>query len=224
MRRIGTVIGERWLLFLLSLAIATALWFSVREGPRQVIFPERPGAVLRTVAVVPTLAGAPAEGFAVRAVEVRPPVVTLAGPLDVLQGLDRVSTAEVSIQNARTDVTRTVELRLPPGIRSIGAVAVSVRIGPATLRSLLREMPVQLQRLPEELRAMVEPPAVTVEVEGPPELASSLHPSDLRVIVDAAAMAPGAYRVRPQVQVPSGVRVVALQPPEILVTVRRQAP
>jgi YbbR domain-containing protein len=222
--RLSTIAGERWLLFLLSLAIAAGLWFSVKEGTRQVIFPGRPGAALLTVPVVPTLVGAPAEGFAVRGVEVRPPLVTLAGPMEVLEKIDTVSTAEVNISDARAGFTRTVELRLPPGVRSIGGpVTVNVRIGPATLR-FIRETPVELQRLPDGLRAEAAPAAVAVEIEGPPTLAGALRPAELRAVVDGAALAPGTYRIRPQVQVPSGVRVVALRPPEIVVTVRRLYP
>ncbi len=221
--RLSTIAGERWLLFLLSLAIATGLWFSVKEGTRQVIFSGRPGAALRTVPVVPALVGAPADGFAVRGVDVRPPLVMLAGPMAVLEKIDTVSTAEVNIGGARADITRTVELRLPPGVRSIGAVTVSVRIVTATLR-FIRETPVELQRLPDGLRAEAAPAVVTVEVEGPAALTGALRPADLRAVVDGAALAPGTYRIRPQVQVPSGVRVVALRPREIVVTVRRLYP
>lgn len=222
MRRLSAIAGERWLLFLLSLAIATGLWFSVREGPRQVVFPGGPGASLRTVAIVPTLEGVPAGGFVVRAVEVRPPVVTLTGPMEVLQKTDTVATTEVNIQNARTDVTRIVGLRLPPGIRSVGTVTVTVHIGPATLR-FIRETPVKVQRLPDGLRAMAEPEAVAVEIEGSP-LSASLRLADLQAVVDGAALAPGTYRRRPEVRLPAGVRLVEVRPPEIVVTVRRLSP
>jgi len=83
---------------------------------------------------------------------------------------------------------------------------------------------VELQRLPDGLRAEAAPAAVAVEIEGPPTLAGALRPADLRAVVDGAALAPGTYRIRPQVEVPSGVRVVALRPPEIVVTVRRLYP
>jgi len=222
--RLSTITGERWFLFLLSLAIATAMWFSVREGTRQVVLPGRPGTVLRTVPVIPTLVGAPAEGFAVRGVDVRPPVVLLTGPEGILKEIDAVYTAEVDIFGARSDLTRTVDLRLPPVLGSIGAVTVSVRIGPATSRWVVPGVRVVLQGLPDGLRAEAKPAEIAVEVDGAPNLAAGLRAADLRAVVDAAALAPGTHRVQPQVQVPAGVRVVSRRPAEVEVAVRRLYP
>src|SRR3970282_346356 len=58
---------------------------------------------------------------------------------------------------------------------------------------------------------------------GPPTWPGAPRPADLRAVVDGAALAPGTYRIRPQVEVPSGVRVGALRPPAIVRTGRRRS-
>lgn len=222
--RLNTLGGERWLLFLLALAIATALWFSVKGTSRQVVLPGRPEIALRTVPVIPALVGTPGEGFAVTAVEIRPQTVTLTGPRGMIEGIETVYTAEVNIRGASEDVMRTVQLDLPSTIRSTGPVTVTVRIGTATSRRTIPRTRVVLQGLPDGLQATADPAEVAVEVEGPPALIGSLRPADLMVVVEAAQLTAGRHQARPQVQPPAGVRVVALQPPVVAVTVRRLYP
>jgi len=222
--RLSGLPGERWILLLLSLTISTGLWFVVRDGSRQIVLPGPGGMALRTVPVIPRLVGVPGEGFTVRGVEVRPPYVTLAGPPAVLEEIDAVVTADVEIYGARADLLRTVELRLPPGVRAVGAVTVNVRLGPAATRWVVPGVKVALAGLAEGLQAEVRPPTVAVEVEGPPGAVEALRPEDLRAVASAAGLGPGTHRVRPRVDAAARTRVVALRPVEVVLTVRAAAP
>ncbi len=222
--RLNGIAGERWVLLVLSLVIALGLWFSVKAGTRQILVSDRAGTALRTVPVTPILTGVPAEGFAVRGVEVRPSVVTLAGRAEVLNSLDTTYTTEVDVTGARTDFVRTVELRLPSSVRAIGAVTVSVRIGPALTRWTVPAVRVVLLDVSEGLRAEVSPAVLAVEVVGPPGVAGAVRPADMQAEVSAAGLGVGDHRVRPRVLAPPGVRVVALRPAEVIITVRGLSP
>jgi len=222
--RLSGLPTERLVLLLLAFAIATALWAAVRGGSRQIVPPGPGGTALRTVPVIPRLVGVPAEGITVRGVEVRPSYVTLAGPPEILEEIEAVVTADVEIHGARTDLVRTVDLRLPPGVRAIGTVSVSVRLGPATARWVVPEVRVVLEGLGEGLQAEMSPSAVAVEVEGSPQAVEALRPEDLRAVAQAAGLGPGTYRLRPQVEVPSRVRVLTLRPDEIRLVVRAATP
>ncbi|MDR7491921.1 MAG: CdaR family protein [Armatimonadota bacterium] len=216
-------LGERTLIFLLAFLIATVLWLFVRESARQVTIPGRPGSGVKTVPVVPTVAGAPAEGFAVRAIEVTPSTVTIAGPAGVVEGIDVVPTATVRIDGATRDVVETVDLRVPPGVWTSGGVTVRVGIDRLVVRALVPDVPVEVVGAVASAQVTVAPPQVTVEVEGPPAALAPLGPSDFRVVADVAGLAPGTpHSVRPQVRrSPPRVQVRALHPPTLSVTVRR---
>jgi YbbR domain-containing protein len=80
--------------------------------------------------VLPDVSGSPAVGFRVAGIEVDPPFVVISGTSEVFQTLDPsegVGTEAVPIADARSDVTRTVALRLPEGAR-VAQPQVTVRV------------------------------------------------------------------------------------------------
>ncbi|MEX0786423.1 MAG: CdaR family protein [Dehalococcoidia bacterium] len=80
--------------------------------------------------VLPDVTGTPALGFRVAGIEVDPPLVVVSGPSEVFQTLEPaggVTTVPVPIDDASTDVQRTVALLLPEDA-SVEQATVTVRV------------------------------------------------------------------------------------------------
>ncbi|MDZ4277832.1 MAG: CdaR family protein [Dehalococcoidia bacterium] len=88
--------------------------------------------------VRPIISGIPASGHEVTGIEWNPTFITVTGAAEVLQSIDIVQGIEtdvVSIDDATSDVTRTVSLRLPEGVTADQtAVTVTVSIDEAQSR------------------------------------------------------------------------------------------
>jgi YbbR domain-containing protein len=87
----------------------------------------KPAAATRTSAVLPRLIGIPASGFFPSGFSSDPLVVVLAGPQDVLNGLDSIPTDPINVSGITSDRIVTVHLQLPAGV--VGSpTTVSVHI------------------------------------------------------------------------------------------------
>lgn len=220
MRWLRGTFSERSLLLLLSLIIATALWYFVRDVTR-VTVPARPGTVVKTVPVVPTVTGKPAEGFALEGFDVDPTAVALVGPPGVMNDITAAPTQPIDIAGARTDVTRMVDFRLPPAVLTRGSALVTVRISSQVVRSFVDDVEVVLEGITANRRVQVDPAFITVEIEGPAEVVTALSPSKLRATINVGVLDPGRHGVRPKIKAPGGVVVLGLKPSAVTVTIRR---
>jgi YbbR domain-containing protein len=61
--------------------------------------------IRKTVRLKPRLRGAPAEGYALAGVSVKPPRITVEGPVDVLQELGSIETMPIDIKGSRVNIT-----------------------------------------------------------------------------------------------------------------------
>ena len=76
----------------------------------------------RTLPVNPIVTGAPAPGFRISGIEADPLVVSVEGDAEQLTALTEADTAPVAIFGSTRDVTATVALALPPGVRPAGGL------------------------------------------------------------------------------------------------------
>ncbi len=61
--------------------------------------------IRKTVKLKPRLRGAPAEGYALAGVSVKPQRITIEGPVDVLQELGSIETMPIDIEGSRENIT-----------------------------------------------------------------------------------------------------------------------
>lgn len=88
----------------------------------------------RLLSVDPSLEGEPAAGFKITSVRVIPAQISVQGPGSKLEKIEVVETAPVSVEGATSQVTATVQPRLPdPQVRalSVGPLQVVVDVAPA---------------------------------------------------------------------------------------------
>ena len=113
-----------------------------------------------------------------------------------------------------------MSLALPPGSASSAQqVTVVVRVGRMLLSRMFSGVPVRISGVPKGSAARATPDRVDVQVEGPQDAVQRLVPSGLVAEVDASGPGRGSRRVTPRIALPSGVRVLAIAPTQITLTV-----
>lgn len=177
----------------------------------------------RTFVVNPAIGGQPAAGYNVTGVGVDPGIVSVTGPLDVLQSIDAVrgvATDEISIADARGDVVRTANLVLPAGARqqvAAGDVAAPVRVTisvrPAKGEQTFRVVP-QVRNVAGGL-VVTQADAVTVTLAGDVPTLQAVTPESIVVVADAQGLAAGLHSIPMQVTPPGGTTVVRSDPGEL---------
>lgn len=169
-------------------------------------------------AVTPSISGEPAPGFNVSSISIDPRVVVVTGPLEVLQSIDAVrgvATSEISIADARDDVTRTVEIVVPEGARlqGTGTVRVNVDISPAQGQFSFRVVP-QVRNVADGL-AVTQAEPVTVTLAGDVPTLQTITAESITVVGDAAGLGAGLHALPLQITPPAGATVVRVDPAEL---------
>lgn len=153
--------------------------------------------VNKEVPVVVNLRGEPAAGFEVVGTSVVPARVVVEGPESVINKLDSLFTASISIKNARD--TLRLELKSLPVVPQVHLVSpdtqveVVVRIRPIQgeitlqgVRILAAGVPAGVTADSASPRLRMQPATVTVHAQGPRVQIERLTAADLVVVVDLA--------------------------------------
>ncbi|MDP9238630.1 MAG: CdaR family protein [Chloroflexota bacterium] len=168
--------------------------------------------------VNPLIAGTPALGYNGVGITVDPAVISITGPLDVLQSIDAVkgiSTEEISIADGRADVVRTIPVAIPPGtsVKGSPAVKVTVSIRPARGEVTFSIVP-QIRNIGAGL-ALYPPTPVLVTLSGDLPVLQALTPESMVVTADAQALGAGIYSLPLQITPPPGTTVTRTDPGQI---------
>jgi YbbR domain-containing protein len=177
----------------------------------------------RSFVVSPSITGAPAAGYNITGVTAEPGLVTVSGPVDVLQSIDAVrgiTTEEISIADARGDVVRAANLILPAGARVQGVAGnvtgpprITVSIRPARGEQTFRVAP-QIRNVAAGLAiAQAEPVAVTLAGDVP--TLQAITPESIVVIADADGLEEGLHSLPMEITPPGGTTVVRSEPAEL---------
>jgi YbbR domain-containing protein len=182
------------------------------------------GSQLRTetvpINVVFTL-DKPVAGYYITSIDVSPAVVSVSGQANALALLGGMAnTAPVSLAGATGDVTASVALALPPGVEAPDVTTVSVVVhlqSPASTRTL------QIGLVPDRARSdrlyTLSVPNVTVTLGGATAALNAFDTSTLVGHVGVGDLSPGTYTIQITITLPSGIKLVAMSPAQITVTV-----
>ena len=167
--------------------------------------------------VNPSTTGSPAAGYNVTGISVSPPIVTVTGPLDVLQTIDPVqgiTTGDVALGDATATVTQEVDLILPPELEISGSarVQVTVTITPARGEASFLVVP-QVRNVGDALTATPSGP-VTVTLSGDIPTLQALTADSIVAFVNAEGLAAGLYTLPVEVTPPPGTAIVRVEPGE----------
>ncbi len=137
--------------------------------------------------ITPNIIASPDEGFAVSSrVVATPSRAKLTGPRSVIKVLSSILTEQKELTGLRNSVTIATRLTAPAGIgMKVEPETVMVRIDVVPVKTRVYDnLPIAVYNLPPDYLAKTNPPAVRVELTGPPEDIDLLNKNALTVAVD----------------------------------------
>jgi YbbR domain-containing protein len=182
----------------------------------------RVGSQLQSKAlpVDPAVVGSPAAGYEIASVTVAPSVASIEGEADALASLIKLDTEPISVAGATADVTRTVTLALPNGTTALSGstVRVTIALRPTTgTRTISAGIVLAGARLDRTYATSTD--RVIVTIGGTVAALSALPGRTFVATADVSTLGPGSHEVGLRVTLPSGLTVVAIGPPSVVVTV-----
>jgi YbbR domain-containing protein len=192
---------------------------NLNPSTAEVVLPIVQREITEAYVVTPVLRGTPADGFNVTSISVDPPFAVITGTIEALQSLTTVTTDEVDVDGATSDVVRAAKLQLPPGATVTGSETVTVRasVSPAQGEITLGLTPT-MNGLEPGLRAEMATTLVVVRVAGQIPVLRALSPASLAAFVDISGLREGEHVLPVQVTAPPGVQVVGVEPATVTVT------
>ena len=179
----------------------------------------------KTVPVQPQTAGSVAPGYWIAGFRADPSAVTVEGLPAAIDGLTHVQTRPVELNGATGDVQSSVDLQLPEGVRLLRAQAVTVQVFVSPVEgSKVVEIAPTVRDVGAGLRWSVSPSAVRLTVSGPMPVLSALGARDVQVSVNAAGLTAGTHQLRPNVELPSPVRVQGTEPERVELRIQQVEP
>jgi YbbR domain-containing protein len=178
----------------------------------------------RPLAVNPVVTGTPPAGYSIDSVTVDPPVVTVEGDAAELAGLIRADTAPIAIGAATSSIEVDMPLALPPGVLAVGSDTVHVSI---TIRPVAGTRTFDAGTILDGGQAGLDyrlsTGNVLVTIGGPVADLQRLDGAAIAVTVNIAGLGPGNHVVTPTLTLQAGLRLLAIEPSSITVTVAPQA-
>jgi YbbR domain-containing protein len=172
------------------------------------------------------IAGKPAAGFKVIDFFALPGHVTVAGPQNLLAGMDRLMTKPIAIEGIAESIKKETALDLPAGVTTPGiekAIIADIRIAAKTDRRTFSRIRVIARGAGRT--AVFSPPEIALEIEGPADTLAKLDQTrDITAYVDLASLKPGVYVKRASITLPVGITLVKAEPELFTVTVTERKP
>ncbi|MEA4812488.1 MAG: CdaR family protein [Anaerolineaceae bacterium] len=115
-----------------------------------------------------------------------------------------IETVPIDLNGANLSFASTAALNLPQGIQLVGEQTVSVQVGLAPVESsrLMANLPVKIENLAPNLKALISPQTINVYVSGPIYILNQLIQRDLEVTIDLEGKTAGTYQLAPQIKLP----------------------
>ena len=174
----------------------------------------------RTVPVVPTVEGEPAEGFVVGTVTANPPTVEVAGPASSLRQLTEAVTDPVSVDGASGPVEELVTIGVTDPLlrlRTPQNARVNIEVLPTPAEWTVSKIAVTVRNAAHN--AVVTPASVTAVVRGPRELMEK-GADAFEAYVDGGGLKSGQLLLPVRIVAPERVAVVKTEPEQVRVRVR----
>jgi len=183
----------------------------------------------KSVSVIPTVTGVPAEGYSVQQRRALPDTIVVDGPEEVLNDLLFVNTEPVDVTDSSQSISTRVGLAdLPEEVTVLepasGLVEVRVAIEDTSSSSqTLNNLPIESVGLEDNLTATFEPASISIQVSAPVDVLQAMTPEDINIFVNLSDLEPGTHRIAPEVTVPQGATWLSGDPGEIVVTIEESS-
>ena len=170
----------------------------------------------RTLPVVPSLSGAPADGYRITSVSVDPLVVTVSGEEATVSHLDNAPTSVIDITGRTSDLEAEVDLALPDGVAVTGSdrVRVILTIALETGSSTF-QVGIALTGADPSLTYTLATQHVLLTLSGPVATLQGVDATRLLVEANVTGLTPGVRVVALAVVAPPGLEVVSISPADV---------
>lgn len=176
--------------------------------------------VSRPVTVALRTRGDVAEGYNLVDWSVEPPLITVEGPVQLVQSLTSIRTEQVDIGGLRTTETQTVRLQLPVNVSAQReTVSVTLVVEPAIGDWTFAVVP-RLENVPLGLQTALQTQTITVVVRGEIPVLRALAPGEVRATFDLSDLEEGVHVLQPEISLPDDIELVSVQPEEAVVVLR----
>src|SRR5213594_2331220 len=177
----------------------------------------------RALAVSPQLKRTPRQGYNVLGVSVEPAVVTVFGSQTFVEQAVAILTQPADIDDATSDISRTVSLNLPTGTSVKGGVNVTVKVKIiAATGQQAFAVPIAVTGLADNLKIVGSLPPVQVFLFGSLPDLLKVNPSDIKASIDLDGKDAGTHNVSVKVTAPNGLEARSISPQEIDVSLERK--
>lgn len=174
--------------------------------------------ISKTVPVVPLLDGNLPDGYVIKSVSCDPPVATLEGSADMLEGVSFLNTYPISLarktesfeERTYVDVSNT-------SARLISDPIVTVKVEIEEEGNTVVEVPLEVKK--DQAQVNLKVSQVSIYVSGPKSLIDELRPRDFNAWVDASGLSKGTYSLPVKVETPPGIIILRVNPAQIEVEI-----
>lgn len=175
----------------------------------------------KSLPVRPRLTGDPEPGYQVTSIAVDPPLVTVTGPREILDGLDELTLEAIALDGATSSISQSRTIQPPENV-SLGRDSVSVEVGIGAIVCGADDVPQcgsatffvapTFQDVPAELTVASGSYIVAVRVSGPLSALRSLEPAAIQAAVPLGDASAGESDYTPEVTVPDPLQVESVEP------------
>ncbi|MDD5226889.1 MAG: hypothetical protein PHV97_06900 [Candidatus Omnitrophica bacterium] len=181
--------------------------------------------IVQKLEIQPDFVGEPAVGYKLLADELRmdPNAILTKGPKGVLEKMKSAKTEPIDLVGRIRSFYRTIEVKLPPGVKpmSESLVNVYIPIREEFGEKEFKDVPVRILRSPAASGvADLNPDKVTLVLKGSKLSLEKLAPETLLAYVDLADLKKGDYDLLLQVVLPENVSLKDKEPIKIKTAIR----
>lgn len=173
----------------------------------------------KSVPITVPITGIPAYGYKVGRIVVTPDIVRISGANEIIEGIREVQTKPVDITNASEDLTREVELNLPPQITSLLEDKIRVLV---IMEKIIVEKRIEktllIKNAPEGVRLRADTDRVVVVLRGEELAFRDFLVENLEVFVDAINFSALNREFAVRTNKPANIEVVELRPERVTLT------
>jgi YbbR domain-containing protein len=175
----------------------------------------------KSVPVIPIVTGTPAINYSITSQEINPNYVEITGDPEAIQSVNSINTQEIRIEGSTSAITRTVSLTSPKAGIVINPQNVQVKINIGQISSQRSvQVFVEIRGQKENFSYRLDPPRVTIWLQGPVDKLKDLELNLVKATFDASSYGPGVHTVKlPKPNLPSSVAFFDMNPSEAVLSV-----
>lgn len=180
----------------------------------------------KTVPIHADIVGSPPEGIEVVNVQCTPASVVVHGPRQRMEQIDAIRSVPIDLEGRMRSFQLTRPLQAPSGTWSArmepGEVRVAVTLVERRSNRHLGQVRVRpLVGAGESAAMAIEPPQISVRLEGEVAVLEQVTPDQVLAFVDCAGAQPGVpTNLLVRISPPVGLRAILVDPAEVRVTLR----